>query len=411
MTPHSEEDDLGALARRLVVEPGVSPAAVLGVAVSARDGWRYLIGAAGRRSAAHPEAVDPRTPFDLASVTKPFVACTAARLVRRRVLAWTCELGEILPELADTRASQASLEALLSHRAGLEAHRPLYRPLLEGRRVDGAQALREAANAVRAECGGKRPKHGFSPVYSDLGYLLAGAALSRAGGSPLSDLVDGEVSGPLGLDVASSASWRARDPTFLDRVAPTEVVPFRGGEITGEVHDENAWAVSGLSISGHAGLFGTARSVLDFGASVIDALAGGRVDWLRPEEVEPLVRVRPGGTLRAGFDGRAEEGSAAGSRFGPRSFGHLGFTGTSLWCDPDGRIVSVILTNRVNPSRDNVAIRQVRPALGDALYRAADALRAGDRPGSWLRAVPPADVGSPAPLVGSRADARKTQKS
>jgi CubicO group peptidase (beta-lactamase class C family) len=83
----------------------------------------------------------------------------------------------------------------------------------------------------------------------------------------------------------------------------------------------------------------------------------------------PLLRARPGGTLRAGFDGKAETDSSAGDEFGPDSFGHLGFTGTSLWCDPAAGVVAVILTNRVSPSRDNVAIRSVRPPLNGALHR------------------------------------------
>jgi CubicO group peptidase (beta-lactamase class C family) len=187
--------------------------------------------------------------------------------------------------------------------------------------------------------------------------------------------VEREVSKPLGLDIGAAAWWLRRDSSFVARVAPTEVVAFRGGEIVGKVHDENAWALSGLGISGHAGLFGTARAVLKFGACVLDALTGHRDDWLGASDVEPLVRVRPGGTLRAGFDGRASTGSAAGSRFGPRTFGHLGFTGTSLWCDPDEALVAVILTNRVNPTRSNVAIRAVRPELGDALFEAGQLLR------------------------------------
>jgi CubicO group peptidase (beta-lactamase class C family) len=141
------------------------------------------------------------------------------------------------------------------------------------------------------------------------------------------------------------------------------------------VHDENAWALSGLGLSGHAGLFGTASSVARFGAAMLDALAGRDSSWLDLGTVTPLVEPRAGGTLRAGFDGRSAEGSSAGTAFGPRAFGHLGFTGTSLWCDPDTDIVAVILTNRVNPTRDNVAIRAARPALNDALFRIAADLR------------------------------------
>jgi CubicO group peptidase (beta-lactamase class C family) len=212
-------------------------------------------------------------------------------------------------------------------------------------------------------------------VYSDLGYLLAGAMASRAAGTPLATVVEREVAGPLGLDVAPASTWRARRPDFLQRVAPTETVPWRGGEIVGCVHDENAWILSGLELSGHAGLFGTAESVLRFGAAILDALAGRRPGWLTPDEANELVVTRAGGTLRAGFDGRASEGSSAGSRFGSRSFGHLGFTGTSLWCDPDADIVAVILTNRVSPSRENVGIRSARPLLNDALFAVADLLK------------------------------------
>src|SRR5690349_6498928 len=100
--------DLGTYAQRLVVDPGVSPSAVLAVAVRVGRQWRLAVGGAGRRSANHPEPVDPGTPFDLASVTKPFVATAAARLVRRRLLDWQTELGTVIAELAETASGSAS---------------------------------------------------------------------------------------------------------------------------------------------------------------------------------------------------------------------------------------------------------------------------------------------------------------
>jgi CubicO group peptidase (beta-lactamase class C family) len=108
-------------------------------------------------------------------------------------------------------------------------------------------------------------------------------------------------------------------------------------------------------------LFGTIGAVLRFGAFVLEHL----------EDLEWLVRPREGGTLRAGFDGKSSEGSSAGSVLGPRSFGHLGFTGTSLWIDPDARIAVALLTNRVCPTRDNVKIREARPRVHDALAQLA----------------------------------------
>ncbi len=95
-----------------------------------------------------------------------------------------------------------------------------------------------------------------------------------------------------------------------------------------------------------------------------------------------LVAERAGGTLRAGFDGKSPEGSSAGARFGARSFGHLGFTGTSLWIDPDARVVAVLLTNRVWPrTREQDAIRAARPAAHDALHAYATSLAARTGPG------------------------------
>jgi CubicO group peptidase (beta-lactamase class C family) len=312
--------------------------------------------------------VDPKTPFDLASVTKPIVASTIARLVRRGVLGFRTPLGEVLPELAATASGPVPIELLLAHRAGLDAHRPLYLPLVQGRQVDTHAMLYAAAGARRDDCAGAPPAEGFPPLYSDLGYLLAGAAAARASGKSLARLVQLETALPLSVDAASAESWRARAVGFQNEVAPTEVVAWRGGEIVGDVHDENAWAFAGQGTAGHAGLFGTAESVARFGAAFLDALAGRESSWLTPAEASVLTRPRPLGTLRAGFDGRSAEGSAAGSVFGAHSFGHLGFTGTSLWCDPDAGVVAVILTNRVNPSRENTAIRTVRPCLHDALF-------------------------------------------
>jgi len=130
--------------------------------------------------------------------------------------------------------------------------------------------------------------------------------------------------------------------------------------------------LTGEGGSGHAGMFGTIEGTLAFGTAVLDAVKGrapGSAD------VAWLVRERPGGTLRAGFDGKSAQGSSAGERFGARSFGHLGFTGTSLWIDPDADVVAVLLTNRVHPTRDNVRIREARPRAHDALFARALELR------------------------------------
>lgn len=137
----------------------------------------------------------------------------------------------------------------------------------------------------------------------------------------------------------------------------------------GAVHDENAWALTGDGGSGHAGMFGTLGAVLTFARAALGACAPGR-------DTDPLglagrggwlIAERPGGTLRAGFDGKSAAGSSVGERLGPQTFGHLGFTGTSFWIDPQARVGVALLTNRVHFARDSGAIRAARPGAHDAL--------------------------------------------
>lgn len=321
--------------------------------------------------------VSAETMFDLASVTKPVVACTLARLVERGLFSLETPLGLLLPALSDTPSGPLPLELFLSHRAGLDGHRPLFSPVLRERSpLRRAFALRSAASARRADCAAAPPAEGYAPVYSDLGYLLLGACIEAATGEPLDRVVAAEVAQPLGLNWGSARQLLAGGGRFLDHVAPTEVVRARGGCVRGAVHDENAWALSGHGCSGHAGLFGAVTDVLRFGEALLAALAG-KSSWLSRATLERLVRPRPGGTLRAGFDGKSDGASSAGASAGPHTFGHLGFTGTSLWCDPTAGTVTVLLTNRVHPTREGgsaPAIRRARPLIHDALFRAASPL-------------------------------------
>jgi serine-type D-Ala-D-Ala carboxypeptidase len=263
--------------------------------------------------------------FDLASVTKSFFAVACARA------GWSERTIRGVP-----------LELMLAHRAGFPAHLPLFAPLVDGARVDTLAAI-ESAWISRS---GALPS---PPLYSDVGYLLAGFDVA-------SDDVDDFIRSNVSISDVGSARQME-----MGRAVPTEHVAWRGGEVRGHVHDENAWALGGDGACGHAGLFGTIGGVLAFGAFVLEHL--GDLDW--------LIREREGGTLRAGFDGKSVAGSSAGTVLGARSFGHLGFTGTSLWIDPDARIVVALLTNRVCPTRDNVKIREARPRVHDALARLA----------------------------------------
>ncbi len=359
--PHSP---LAEIARELVIRPAVAPAAVLSVAWRAGQGYELAEGAAFRKES---RTTSTRVWFDLASISKSFMACTVARLVQSGRLGFETPLHDLLPDARGSATGQASVVQLLSHRAGLQAHRTLFAPLLAAQPFERASAIAEAVRGRRAECTEPAPETGHPPVYSDLGYALLGLAVERLEGAALDQIVEREVCAPLGLEVGSTRQLRRRFAEFADRCMPTETVPFRGGEVSGAVHDENAWALSGHGLSGHAGLFGTAASVARFGVALLEAWHG-RSPWLERSMLAPLVCERPGGTLRAGFDGKSADQSSAGALAGPRSFGHLGFTGTSLWCDPDADRALVLLTNRVCPTRNNPRIRAARPAVNDALF-------------------------------------------
>jgi CubicO group peptidase (beta-lactamase class C family) len=366
------DDEIGRLLKHHVVETGAAPGATAAVAVYASGGWRSAVGSAGAPSPLYAGAIEPRTLYDLASLTKPVVACTLARLVKRAVLRWDTPLGEVLPLARETVSRDVPLLWLLSHRAGLCAHVALYElpeAIRRGGEIDRRALLLRVASARREECVGESGDTGYEPVYSDLGYILLGAVMELVTHTALDRLIERELLLPLGLELGSARQWATRlgRPSFLRRVAPTETLSTRG-TIHGDVHDDNAWLLSSSASAGHAGLFGAALDVARFGSAVVDAVHARRADWLTPAEVDVLLQERPRGSLRAGFDGKAAMGSSAGARFGSRAFGHLGFTGTSLWCEPDAQVVVALLTNRVCPSRQNLKLRALRPQLHTALF-------------------------------------------
>jgi CubicO group peptidase (beta-lactamase class C family) len=363
-------DEIRQVLKRWVVERGAAPGASAYVARFDGTAWRSAEGSAGVHSGPGSAQVTPQTIYDLASLTKPVVACTLARRIRAGELGWGSPLGSLLPEALGTASEAVPLRLFASHRAGLVAHVRL-------RDTGVAQAgwLTLCAGARRPECQTPLPDEGFAPLYSDLGYILMGALLERRTGAALDRLVRREVAEPHALELDSAQGWAERlgQERFLAGVAPTELVNERGGLLWGVVHDDNAWDARGTGLAGHAGLFGTAAAVGGFAQALLDALAG-RSEWLSAEQAGTLVEPRPGGSLRTGFDGKASEGSSAGSRFGARAFGHLGFTGTSVWCDPDASVAVVLLTNRVHPSRENVRIRDVRPDVHGELFGLAAGL-------------------------------------
>ena len=342
---------------------GVFPGASACIARWQGRAWSYIDAAAGtldERSA--PVALD--TVYDLASLTKPWVAMAALHLHQAGIFELGARVDELIPEAAGLPVGARIWEEVLSHRSGLEAWMPFYESLPEEPGTDAARAwiLSELLPRWDASTVG-------TSVYSDLGYILAGVAMSRAAGRPLNDIVAERVASPLGVDDTVFFGAHQQDETWKVRCAPTGWSPWRERILVGEVHDDNCAALGG--VAGHAGMFGLANSVARFGAACVGAWRGRR-GASEEELIRHATAVRPGGTHRLGWDGRAEEGSAAGSLIDADAFGHLGFTGTSLWCDPRRQLVLVLLTNRVAVSDDNAAIRAFRPVFQDAVIGAFD---------------------------------------
>lgn len=343
------------------VEGGVFPGATAGFAFLDDAPSEWSVGAAGKLAPGEATVL-PNTPYDLASLTKPVVAMASLRLVQARRMSLCDSVAAHLPRLARTQAADRTLRELLSHRAGLEAWQPLY--ALASGPVGSKERWHSALLLAADACDQPRG----ATLYSDLGYILAGAMVAAAGGRPLGETVEGEVLRPARRNGAmffpAHLAGQEKE-NFLRNVAPTELCAFRHRLPRGEVHDENCASLGG--IAGHAGLFGDVRGVLAFGVMVLASLRreGGHLGQ------ELMVRATPpegnSGEYGLGWDQGARGSSAAGTRLGPRTFGHLGFTGTSLFVDPDTGVAVALLSNRVHPSRHNTAIRQFRPHFHNAI--------------------------------------------
>lgn len=351
-----------ALLENAVAE-GVTPGGVLLVA---RRSAVALERAAGRLTYDDgAAAVTPSTIYDLASLTKVIATTT---LMMRRVEAGALDLDDTaasrLPELEGSPVGEATLRDLLAHSSGLPCCTELFRELGEG--LDRDEARTRYLEHIAATEPEVAPRE--RSIYSDLGVLLLGEILERESGNSLMEQVQEEILDPLGL----AATGYLPADSLRNRIAPTEFDSWRGRLPHGEVHDENTHALGGLAP--HAGLFGTARDVAAFAQMMLNGGAYGDRRIAGDGAVALFTRraeLVPGSSRALGWDTPSDP-SSAGRYFSARSFGHTGFTGTSLWIDPELELIVVLLTNRVHPTRENIAIRRLRPAIHDAVVLAID---------------------------------------
>jgi CubicO group peptidase (beta-lactamase class C family) len=351
---------------RAAISEGAFPGAAL--AIGTRDSILILQGY-GRLtwSATSPAANAESTLYDLASLTKVIATTTAAMvLVDRGVLELDAPVARYVPEFLGPGTAPITVRELLTHTSGLRADLP----------VDTIRGAPDAAALLRLVYRETpRSPPGSRVVYSDLNAVLLGEVVQRASGAPLDGFVSREITGPLALRDTRFRPSRA----LLRRTAPTGV--WHGHAVAGVVNDPTGAKLGG--VAGDAGLFSSAHDVAAFAQFMLrDGRAPDGRRLVRPETVRAF-------TARSAYFGGASESralgwqtvptgervSSVGTRFGLRSYGHTGWTGTSLWIDPDRGLFVVLLTNRAFAPRSGqsfTVLKRLRGALADAAAGALD---------------------------------------
>lgn len=296
------------------------------------------------------------TIFDLASVSKLFTATAAMMLVERGYMRLDDPISMFLKHPGFTQPDKRDIRIrhLLTHTSGLPSWLPIFR---EGSGKDFY--LDRIAKATM------QAQPGTTYIYSDLGAILLGFIVEEVSGQSLDVFLKENLFDPLGME----NTMYNPGPEWEDRVAATEIdTSWRGRVIVGEVHDENAAGLGG--VAGHAGLFSTARDLAIFGQMLLNLGSYNGVHVLSPNTVLLMIQnhtlglgVRRG----LGFDLKSSTFSSAGDLMGGGTFGHLGFTGTSIWIDPSNQLVTILLTNRVHPTRNSTGITRVRPTFHNAV--------------------------------------------
>ncbi len=351
----------------------VTPGAVLLVA---QGGEIKFLGAAGARSIVPSETeLRVNTVYDVASLTKALVTTT---LIMRLIDSGKVELDRRLSRIFQTFGTfgkeRITVRNLLAHCSGLPAYVPFYKQIAKADSGEkaGIMRCRGALEMVYHDIYRLPLEHepGTISKYSDVGFILLGHLIEvGSGGRHLDKVAAEQLFAPLKLRstgfVELSRITRRGVAPITDVIAPTSECPWRRKLVWGEVQDENAWAMGG--VAGHAGLFSTAEDVHAIARELINCYHGrgslvskdvARLFWTKDGTVEDS-------TWALGWDTPSPEGSSSGHHFGANAVGHLGYTGCSLWIDPERELEIILLTNRVHPSVDNNLIKEFRPQIHD----------------------------------------------
>jgi CubicO group peptidase (beta-lactamase class C family) len=311
-------------------------------------------GAIGTTAREEGAEVSPETVWDIASLTKPIVAIQAMVLAQEGYLRLADPIARFLPSYRHSDKADISLFQLLTHTSGIPGQQPLYQT---------CATRPQLLEAVRALPLSFAP--GSEVEYTSQGFMIVGQILESVAAESLDTLLANGILAALEMPTTvfcPPADWEPR-------IAATELCPWRGRLVKGSVHDENAEVLGG--VAGHAGLFSTAADLARLGQALLGGgeIAGRRV--LDAEIVAAMAKPRTDHLpLRRclGWQGADRSGCPVGSSVSRTSYGHTGFTGTSLWIDPERRLFAVLLTNAVHPHRRPNGLRPLRCRFHDAAF-------------------------------------------
>ena len=337
------------------IQEGAFPGATLAAGL---NGQAVFCSSFGHLTYSHlSPKVTSTTLFDIASITKVLSTTVMAMLLfERDLLELDVPLTHYLPEFKDGATVQRrfndnrnsiTFRHLMTHTSGLPAYCPYYQ---EG------EVFPESLFNTPLES-----DPGTKTVYSDPGFILLGKVLERISNKRIDIFFNNEIAKPLGLKNTSFCPSKKLFPF----IAPTELdKKYRNRLVRGEVHDENAWMLGG--VAGHAGLFSTIEDIATFAQMMLDDGCVNGTPFLKRKTIHYFLKRRTARSRPLGWD-LTSSGGASGKYFSSSSYGHLGYTGPSLWIDPKNKLYIALLNNRIYPTRDNQIISAYRPLIHNAV--------------------------------------------
>jgi serine-type D-Ala-D-Ala carboxypeptidase len=302
--------------------------------------------------------------FDLASLTKPLATALAiSKLLESGQILLDQKIGTILNEFNRSPKANIAIDMLLRHTSGFPAHRKYFEKVIRPNK-DPRKLMRDLLVSEALE-----NKVGERQVYSDLGFMILSWIVEEISGERLDQFVSKQIYSPLEIDDLFFLKTGLRDEKFKlyrQKIVATQKCPWRNKVLVGEVDDDNAWAAGG--IEGHAGLFGNAGSIYKLCSEILNALLNKPTKVLKSDIIKSFVSRKNQQDMVAGFDTPSKVNSSSGKYFSKSSIGHLGFTGTSFWIDPETEVIIIFLTNRVHPLRSNEGIKTFRPKIHNLLF-------------------------------------------